>query len=686
MSCVLNVDATPFCPQTEIFSVSQQNDASLKAFASAIDSVDRTDTQSSTNKLLDNNLLQTEKQNKDSDLRDPELENSGLVRNIAHIMNASHNLRQLQLNDKKLRPLIDFLETDSLPENDNKLCRKIIFESDFHYLNDDLVLCRERKPFGKNRESIDELCEITEILVLPESVINDVLSAYHDSSHFGITRLSEMVRRRYYFEKLYKKVRDFVRKCPICAKGKTHLPPRANLGETPVASRCSQIYEADIVTGLSTTKKGNKYILTIQCVFSGYIFLYALPDMTSQTIAEKLLLCISQGGVCEMLITDLGANLVGGLMTRLYELLGIKKGQTLSYMPSCLGRAERGHRTLGASLRCLLLQHENLGLEWDDLLPLIELSFRASTNAESHLSAFDLWLGRPVKMPQDVALQSKDDLDASTPEDYVALIRRRLDAMYKIQQEIEAKSRKAMIERYNDTKARPVLFEKGQLVFLNNPAPLDGVPRKIAPLWLGPFEITEKVSDHTVRLQDIVTKKNVLNDVHVDRLKRCFVPKQFFEGGQNDRHSTIVPHSIIDQTGRRFLVRYRDSTNDVDNEEHFVDKWLRLEAVPPSLLTEWRLTHCMNGKPRARVTTNLENTRVEAGAGSSDHSVSEAVEASNSKEDVVHPDSYLVRSDGKAVPLVRTGDVAHPEGLRRSARNTKRVDYAKFDEYGFSHE
>ena len=61
-------------------------------------------------------------------------------------MNSSENLRKLQLNDTKLKALIDFLENDVLPEDDNKLCRKIIFESDFHYLNDDLVLCREKKP------------------------------------------------------------------------------------------------------------------------------------------------------------------------------------------------------------------------------------------------------------------------------------------------------------------------------------------------------------------------------------------------------------------------------------------------------------------------------------------------------------------------------------------------------------
>ena len=44
-------------------------------------------------------------------------------------------------------------------------------------------------------------------------------------------------------------------------------------------------------------------------------------------------------------------------------------------------------------------------------------------------------------------------------------LRRRLEWMYKIHQDAELKSRKAMIERYDDTRARSGQFEKGQLVY-----------------------------------------------------------------------------------------------------------------------------------------------------------------------------------------------------------------------------
>ena len=53
--------------------------------------------------------------------------------------------------------------------------------------------------------------------------------------------------------------------------------PKSNLGENVVATRPGQIYMCDLVVGLSTTKKGNRYIFTIQDLFSRYMFFVRGP-------------------------------------------------------------------------------------------------------------------------------------------------------------------------------------------------------------------------------------------------------------------------------------------------------------------------------------------------------------------------------------------------------------------------
>ena len=124
-----------------------------------------------------------------------------------------------------------------MPTDNDKLCRKIVFERDLFFLNQESVLCRAVFPGRKKTRPTDVLFENDEIVVLPDVVVPDVLHGYHDMGHIGIGRLAATISRKYYFQDFHKKVRDFVRKCPTCALAKTHLPPRALLGRTPVASK-----------------------------------------------------------------------------------------------------------------------------------------------------------------------------------------------------------------------------------------------------------------------------------------------------------------------------------------------------------------------------------------------------------------------------------------------------------------
>ena len=114
---------------------------------------------------------------------------------------------------------------------------------------------------------------------------------------------------------------------------------------------------------------------------------------------------------------------------------------------------------------------------------------------------------------------------------------------------------------------RPCQFEKGQLVYLNNPAPLDGTPRKLAPLWVGPFEIVEVVTPHSVHLRDLLTQKDVVSDVHVDRLKRCWGSRDSFLKQPTVPIEMPEPDCILQQRGQgstpRYLVRFHAKSDGV---------------------------------------------------------------------------------------------------------------------------
>jgi len=125
------------------------------------------------------------------DAADPADGSTNDIATLFKFASPENALCELQSEDKALKPVIDFLMSGVLPEGDDKLCRRLVFEKEFYYLNENSVLCRTNALGRKDARSTDALFEDSEILVLPDSVVDEVLHAYHDSSHYGIARLRQ---------------------------------------------------------------------------------------------------------------------------------------------------------------------------------------------------------------------------------------------------------------------------------------------------------------------------------------------------------------------------------------------------------------------------------------------------------------------------------------------------------------
>ena len=105
---------------------------------------------------------------------------------------------------------------------------------------------------------------------------------------------------------------------------------------------------------LPKTKTGYKYILTIVDYATKYPEAIPLKSTHSRVIAEALISVFSRVGLPEEIVSDQGANLVGALMTQLYELLGINNIKTSVYHPEANGLVERFNGTLKHMLKKLV--------------------------------------------------------------------------------------------------------------------------------------------------------------------------------------------------------------------------------------------------------------------------------------------------------------------------------------------
>ena len=187
-------------------------------------------------------------------------------------------------------------------------------------------------------------------LVLPRSMVSEVLSALHDApsaGHLGVTKTLQRVRERFYWYGQQHDIEDWCQQCEKCSRRKSPQQP----GRAPLVSSCSgypfERIALDIMGPLPTTESGQKYILVVGDYFTKWTEAFPLPNQEAKTVAEKLVNeVISRFGAPERIHTDQGRNFEAQLFKEMCNLFSIEKTRTTPYHPQSDGMVERMNRTI----------------------------------------------------------------------------------------------------------------------------------------------------------------------------------------------------------------------------------------------------------------------------------------------------------------------------------------------------
>ena len=149
-------------------------------------------------------------------------------------------------------------------------------------------------------------------LVLPRSMVSEVLSALHDAPSAGqpgISKTLERVRERFYWYSQQHDVKDWCQQCKKCSRRKSPQQPE----RAPLVSSCPgysfERIALDIMGPLPITESGPKYILVVGDHFTKSTEVFPLPNQEAKTVAEKKVNeVISMFGAPERIHTDQGRN------------------------------------------------------------------------------------------------------------------------------------------------------------------------------------------------------------------------------------------------------------------------------------------------------------------------------------------------------------------------------------------
>ena len=140
-----------------------------------------------------------------------------------------------------------------------------------------------------------------------------------------------------------KHLKSWIRACLICQRRKTPRP-RAGLTQDISAAAPFDTVAIDHVGPLRETPQGNRYVLTVTCIFSRWPILIPVSNTSASVTAYALLTeVVCRHGVPRVLMSDRGSGFVGRVMQRLCARLGMQRRPTTAYQPQSNGRSERFH-------------------------------------------------------------------------------------------------------------------------------------------------------------------------------------------------------------------------------------------------------------------------------------------------------------------------------------------------------
>jgi hypothetical protein len=320
----------------------------------------------------------------------------------------------------------------------------------------------------------------------------ELLRIFHDSpmaGHPGRQQTLELLSRAYYWPGIQADVYLHVDGCETCQQ--IRLPKAKMIPAQPlkVPSRPWQHVSYDMITDLPKDGQYN-CILVIVDSFTKFVVLVPVSKkLKAPELAEIFLNRVwKQYSLPEKTVSDQGTVFNNKFLQALYKQLGIDPHFSLAYHPQSNRQTEHVNPTIKHFLRAYTSVNQTDWVKW---LPMMEFAYNNTMHSATGRSPFMALYGwQPALTPSNVA--------TNVPE-----ANNLADAIQKQWEEVAAAlhQSKGCLTKGKDTKV-PLSFEVGEEAWLDTKnINLKTKSNKLTEQHLGPFKVTEKISNRAYRLE-----------------------------------------------------------------------------------------------------------------------------------------------------------------------------------------
>ena len=375
-----------------------------------------------------------------------------------------------------------------------------------------------------------------ECVLVPDVLRDSLLMLAHDySGHNGFRRTYNAMKRQYYWPGIRKDILRHCKSCHQCAMqnqgtgevGFDHF----NVPSLPMEFICM-----DLVGPIfPQTSQGNKYILTVIDMLTGYTIGVPIKDKRSETVCKAYrdsVYCIFGGS--SRILTDNGTEFKSREMKQICDELEIKQVFSPVYTPQANGRLEGWHRFLKA---CIAKHIRGTDVEWDELIPLAVSAYNFFPCQSSKEAPFVLMFGRDPITPIAKLLEPKLKFYGEKGTGVS------MDTLRKLYTVVAENIRKAR-EKQPRQETLPPKLKVNDLVLVKDPE-----SAAFDPKYMPNYRVTAIYGSNRIEVQDEKGSKSVRRAAHV---KRCEPVDRVV--------AQIPPQSVYEQYGRasKLLIHPKD--------------------------------------------------------------------------------------------------------------------------------
>ena len=368
---------------------------------------------------------------------------------------------------------------------------------------------------------------------MPEKLIDTFIKELHlKLSHYGVETMVLTMRHLVWFPHMWTRVRQVLQVCAGCVqKHHKQLDKRiAGCYYPREKGNVASYVHLDLAGPLPRTPDGCKYILGIQCNFSGYCVAVPIKNKEHETVVKGFLdHWLYRFGPPVALISD--NEWSSQAFETLCRSFQVEQRRTPFYNPRSNAQIERTFGTLKRLLRAVT-RGLNQGA-WGDWLPPTVFSLNITVSRTTGISPYQLVHGTdpPIPLSTIVGVPEKTQLD---PAEYMLTLSTNMGRLL-----ITARERyQVYIRRTADTYITPSpLGSKeplGMRVWCWSPYRKKGTSGALSAKWSGPWRIVQFKPPALTLLQSewlhLKGKPEVQREAVIDKIR----PYLDTEGTQED--------------------------------------------------------------------------------------------------------------------------------------------------------